>query len=62
MWLLQGMYTNAQSCVCVGEGYSQEFEVKGGVHQGLILRPMLFIIVREAFSCEFGSGVPWENR
>ena len=30
--LLQGMYANAQSRVCVGEGYSEEFEVKFGVH------------------------------
>ena len=31
--LLQGMYANGRSCVCVGEGYSEEFEVKVGVHQ-----------------------------
>ena len=28
----QGMYSNARSCVGVGEGYSKEFEVKVGVH------------------------------
>ena len=27
MQLVQGMYANARSCVCVGEGYSEEFEV-----------------------------------
>ena len=26
--LVQGMYANARSCVRVGEGYSEEFEVK----------------------------------
>ena len=26
--LVQGMYSNARSCVRVGEGYSEEFEVK----------------------------------
>ena len=26
--LVQGMYANVRSCVCVGEGYSEEFEVK----------------------------------
>ena len=31
--LVQGMYANALSQVCVGEGFSKEFEVKVGVHQ-----------------------------
>ena len=30
--LVQGMYANALSRVRVGEGYSEEFEVKVGVH------------------------------
>ena len=30
---VQGMYANARSRVRVGEGYSEEFEVKVGVHQ-----------------------------
>ena len=34
MRLVQGMYANARSHVRVGEGYSEEFEVKVGVHQG----------------------------
>ena len=59
--LVQGMYTNELSCVRVGEGYSEEFEVKVGVHQGSVLRPLLFIIVLEALSREFRSGVPWED-
>ena len=57
--LVQGMYANAWSRVRVGEGYSEEFEVKVGVHQGSVLSPLLFIIVLEALSCEFCSGVPW---
>ena len=35
--LVQWMYANARSRVRVGEGYSEEFEVKVGVHQGLVL-------------------------
>ena len=50
-----------RSCVRVGEGYSEEFEVKVGVHQGSVLSPLLFIIVLEALSREFRSGVPWED-
>ena len=59
--LVQGMYANARSRVGVGEGYSEEFEVKVGVHQGSVLSPLLFIIVLEALSREFHSGVPWED-
>ena len=40
--LVQGMYSNARSRVHVGEGYSEEFEVKVGVHQGSVLSPLLF--------------------
>ena len=47
--------------VLVGEGYSEEFEVKVSVHQGLILSLLLFIIVLEALSHEFHSGVPCED-
>ena len=59
--LIQGMYSNARSRVHVGEGYSEEFEVKVGVHQGSVLSPLLFIIVHEALSREFRCGVPWED-
>ena len=59
--LVQGMYANARSRVRVGEGFSKEFEVKVGVHQGSVLSPLLFIIVLEALSREFRAGVPWED-
>ena len=59
--MVQGMYANVRSHVRVGEGYSEEFEVKVGVHQGSVLSPLLFIIVLEALSREFRSGVPWED-
>ena len=42
-----------------GEGYSDEFGVGVGVHQGSVLSPMLFIIVLEALSLEFLTGCPW---
>ena len=59
--LVQGMYSNAGSHVSDGEGYSEEFEVKVGVHQGSVLSPLLFIIVLKALSHEFRCGVPWED-
>ena len=55
------MYANAGSHVGVVDGYSEEFEVKVGVHQGSVLSPLLFTIVLEALSREFRSGVPWED-
>ena len=55
--LVQGMYSNARSHVRAGEGYSEEFEVKVGVHQGSVLSPLLFIIVLEALSRGFRCGV-----
>ena len=59
--LCYSVYANARSRVRVGEGYSEDFEVKVGVHQGSVLSPLLFIIVLEALSWEFRSGVPWED-
>ena len=59
MWLVQGMYANERSRVCVGKGFSKEFEVKVRVHQGSVLSPLLSIIVLKAFSHEFRAGVPW---
>ena len=59
--LVQGKYPNTRSRVRVGEGFSKEFEVKVGVHQGSVLSPLLFIIVLEALSREFRAGVPWED-
>ena len=43
MRLVQAMYANARSWVCVGEGFSEEFEVKVGVHQGSVLSLLLLL-------------------
>ena len=57
---VQSMYANARSRVRVNGQLSDEFEVKVGVHQGSVLSPLLFILVLEALSREFRTGVPWE--
>ena len=57
--LVQSMYKDVRSRVRVGSGYSEEFGVKVGVHQGSVLSPLLFIIVLEALSREFRTGCPW---
>ena len=48
------MYENLWSCVQVGKGLSDEFEVKVSVHQGHVLSPLLFIIVLDALSRKMG--------
>ena len=40
--------------------YSEEFGVGVGVHQGSVLSPLLFILVLEALSKGFRTGVPLE--
>ena len=44
------MYENVPSCVRVGEGLSDEFEGKVGVHQGSVLSPQFFNVVLDALS------------
>ena len=54
------MYKSTKSKVRVNNLFTDEFEVKVGVHQGSVLSPLLFIIVLEALSSEFKTGTPWE--
>ena len=58
--LVQSMYKDVRSRVRVGDGYSEEFGVGMGVHQGSVLNPLIFIIVLEALSREFCTGCPWK--
>ncbi|XP_048743129.2 uncharacterized protein LOC125656570 [Ostrea edulis] len=58
--MVQSMYSDARSRVCVGDGYSDAFRVGVGVHQGSVLSPLLFIIVVEALSIELHTSCPWE--
>ena len=47
------MYTGAKTVVRTVYGSSKGFEVKLGMHQGLGLSPLLFVIDMEAISREF---------
>ena len=56
--LVQGMYANARSHVRVGEGYSEEFEVKVCVHQGSVLSPLLLILCLKPYHVSSALGSP----
>ena len=57
---VKAMYEKAKSFVRVNGQFSDEFNIKFSVHQGAALSPLLFIIVMEALSKEFGVVCPWE--
>ena len=48
--MVEGMYEKTTARVVVGEGASEEFEVKIGLRQGSVLSPLLFIAVLELIS------------
>ena len=62
-WLISTimcMYENCKSAVSVNGTVGDPFSVKVDVHQGSVLSPLLFIIVMDALSREFRTGLPWE--
>jgi len=62
-WLIKAimvMYNKCSTSVKVGEGLSEPFEVKVGVHQGSVLSPLLFVIVMDVIAKELGGVLPWE--
>src|SRR5208282_1755661 len=62
-WLIrviQAMYEVVSTAVKLDEEESDAFPVRVGVHQGSVLSRLLFIIVLEALSTEFRTGVQWE--
>ena len=62
-WLVQTvmtMYERSRTVVRTNQGYSTEFEVKVGVHQGSVLSPLLFVAVMEVVTRGVKEGLPWE--
>ena len=58
--IVQATYNGAKSKVIVNGSYIDEFEVKVGVHQCLVLGQLLFVVVLEALSREFRTSCPCE--
>ena len=48
--MVESMYEKSTARVVVGEGASEEFEVKIGLRQGSVLSPLLFIAVLDLIS------------
>ena len=62
-WIIQlimAMYKNARSSVRINNKVGKDIPVNVGVHQGSVLSPLIFIVVLEALSREFRTGLPWE--
>jgi len=57
---VMSMYTGAKRVVKTVYGDSSGFEVKVVMHQGSALSPLLFVIVMEAISREYGVALPRE--
>ena len=54
---VMSLYDSAKTRVRVGSSYSEEFEVKVGVHQGSVLSPLLFAIVVDVITENARRGV-----
>ena len=57
VWAVMSLYNGAKTRVRVGSAYSEEFEVKVGVHQGSVLSPLLFAIVVDVITENARRGV-----
>jgi hypothetical protein len=58
--VIKAMYAGASTAVKLKNGESKPIDVRVGVHQGSVLSPLLFIIVLEALSRKFRTGLPFE--
>ena len=62
-WFLHtfmALYKDACTVVITDAGISESFNVKIGLHQGLVLSPLLFAVVMDVVSSEARSGLPSE--
>ncbi|XP_017224906.1 uncharacterized protein LOC108201113 [Daucus carota subsp. sativus] len=53
------MYSAVGTCVRTPVGDTQYFPVEVGLHQGLVLSPLLFIMVLDVITHDIQALVPW---
>ena len=56
---IQDMYYGARTSVRSAAGLMEEFEVKVGLHQGLVLSPSLFAIIMDLLTKDVTKDAPW---
>ena len=54
---VMSLYDGAKTRVRMGSAYSEEFEIKVGIHQGSVLSPLLFAIVVDVITENAKRGV-----
>ena len=54
---VMSLYDGAKTRVRVGSAYSEEFEIKAGVHQGSVLSPLLFAALVDVITENARRGV-----
>ena len=59
MCTVMAMYEGVQTVFRTAEGDNEALNMKVGLHQGSVLRP-LFVIVIEVITKELRVGLPWE--
>ena len=57
--VIQDMYRGNNTRVKTRRGRTEYFEVKVGLHQGSVLRPLLFIIIMDVLAEEARTKPPW---
>ena len=58
--LVEATYHGESTVMRITHGRTDEFPIKGGLHQGSGLSPFLFIVVLDVISEEFRCGLPNE--
>ena len=53
------MYVGCKTSVMTSAGKTKGIEIEVGLHQGLALSPLLFVIIIDVITEEIEEGTPW---